>query len=185
MEDWTKWFYYDESSPTCLRWAVERRSGKYYHIVKTKIDDVAGTLRRGGRAAQVDVCGNNVFVHRIVWEIHNGTISDGLVIDHIDGNPLNNKLDNLRLVTQAINSRNQRKPKNNTSGEVGVSYMTPKGRAYWRATWYGLDGKLRHKCFSVGKLGYDEALAQAIAYRRLMIEELNSLGAGYTERHGE
>ena len=35
------------------------------------------------------------FLHRAIWEFHNGQIPRGYVIHHIDGNPLNNDLENL------------------------------------------------------------------------------------------
>lgn len=46
-------------------------------------------------------------VHRLVWEVFNGVIPDGMVIDHCDGNPQNNRLENLRCVTQKENCNNQ------------------------------------------------------------------------------
>ena len=45
-------------------------------------------------------------LHRLVWETFNGEISEGMQIDHIDGNPENNRLDNLRCVTAKENSNN-------------------------------------------------------------------------------
>ena len=53
-------------------------------------------------------------------------------IDHIDGNPLNNKIENLRECTHQQNHFNERKPKNNTSGIKGVSFHKPTKK--WRAT---------------------------------------------------
>jgi hypothetical protein len=47
----------------------------------------------------------------------------GFVIDHIDGNTLNNKKNNLRICTHAENMRNSKMPINNTSGFKGVSYV--------------------------------------------------------------
>ena len=44
------------------------------------------------------------YVHRFVWEAFNGAIPDGLVIDHIDEDPTNNRLENLQLLTLAENS---------------------------------------------------------------------------------
>ena len=43
--------------------------------------------------------------HRLVYECFNGLIEDGLVIDHIDGCPQNNSLNNLRAVTQSQNTQ--------------------------------------------------------------------------------
>lgn len=45
-------------------------------------------------------------LHRAVWEYHNGPIPERLVIDHIDRNPDNNQIENLRLVTQSENNLN-------------------------------------------------------------------------------
>lgn len=45
-------------------------------------------------------------VHRLVWEAFYGKIPDGMEIDHIDGNKLNNSVDNLRCVTSKENKNN-------------------------------------------------------------------------------
>ena len=44
-------------------------------------------------------------VHRFVWEYFNGPIEKGLTVDHIDGNKLNNHIDNLQLLARGENSR--------------------------------------------------------------------------------
>jgi len=58
--------------------------------------------------------------HRVIWKMAYGF--DPGVIDHIDGNPRNNKLGNLRSVTQFENGKNARIRKNNTSGMMGVRW---------------------------------------------------------------
>lgn len=45
-------------------------------------------------------------LHRLVWETFNGEIPENMQIDHIDGNPANNALDNLKCVTAKENSNN-------------------------------------------------------------------------------
>ena len=50
----------------------------------------------------------------------NGPIPDGMCIDHIDGNGLNNRLSNLRLTTLSGNQRNRRLHKSNKTGFPGV-----------------------------------------------------------------
>ena len=70
--------------------------------------------------------GKALLLHRLVWTLHFGAIPDGYVIDHINGDPLDNRIENLRAVTRSLNQRNARRPKHNKSGIVGV-YSTPRG----------------------------------------------------------
>lgn len=67
------------------------------------------------------------------WLLHRFILSapDGVVIDHKDGDTLNNTKSNLRICTQAENSRNRRRSKRNVSGYKGVIYEARINR--WRA----------------------------------------------------
>lgn len=47
----------------------------------------------------------NLRVHRVVWEIFNGKIPEGMTVDHIDGNKLNNNIENLQLLSPMENAR--------------------------------------------------------------------------------
>lgn len=82
----------------------------------------AGTINSAGRRV-VEIHGKKYLAHRIIWEMHHGSIPNDLCIDHIDGNVVNNRLENLRLVTLSINQRNSKLPRNNKTGIMGV---TPK-----------------------------------------------------------
>jgi hypothetical protein len=57
-----------------------------------------------------------VLLHRVLLDNPRG------LIDHIDGNPLNNKRSNLRICTCAQNLHNRGKTRLNTSGYKGVSW---------------------------------------------------------------
>lgn len=43
------------------------------------------------------------YVHRLMWKTYMGEIPKGFEIDHIDTNPHNNHIDNLRLITRREN----------------------------------------------------------------------------------
>ena len=54
-------------------------------------------------------------LHRLIYEVYNGKIPEGMLIDHIDNNKTNNNIDNLRLATDSENNCNKKVNKNNLS----------------------------------------------------------------------
>lgn len=87
----------------------------------------------GYKRRQVTLNGNTYVVHRIAWVLSGRDLPDyPEVIDHIDGNATNNKLDNLRVITFQRNLRNAKKRANNTSGVCGVCLHKASGK--WHAT---------------------------------------------------
>jgi hypothetical protein len=83
------------------------------------------------------------------------------VVDHRDGNGLNNTRNNLRVCTQAENLQNRNKYSTNKSGHKGVAWYKPYGK--WRAT-IGIKGKQKH-------LGYFDNIEDAIEARRVAEEK--------------
>lgn len=68
-------------------------------------------------------------LHRLIWLWHKGYMPKKY-IDHIDGDPSNNKIENLREASCAENMQNQRKPRsNNKLGFQGVYQVNEKFRA--------------------------------------------------------
>jgi len=60
-----------------------------------------------------------IYLHRTIMDC---IPNDGKVVDHINGNTLDNRKENLRICTQADNCVNRRKNRNNTSGFKGVRW---------------------------------------------------------------
>lgn len=51
-------------------------------------------------------CGNRTYrIHELVWAAWGEDKPKRMVIDHIDGDPFNNRIDNLQLITQSENTR--------------------------------------------------------------------------------
>lgn len=75
-------------------------------------------------------------LHRFILGCEYG---DGLEVDHVSGDTLDNRRSNLRGCTHSENLRNQRKHKNNRSGFKGASYHKASGKFQAQIT---ADGKV-------------------------------------------
>lgn len=80
----------------------------------------AGTVKNCGRYRSFVLNRKRYYTHRVVWELLNGPIPEGMCIDHIDGNGLNNRVENLRVTTLSMNQRNRKMVKTNRTGIHGV-----------------------------------------------------------------
>lgn len=111
------------------------------------------------------------YAHRVVFKLHFPDVRiDGLIIDHLNGNPFDNRIENLRLVTQSLNMKNICKRSDNKSGVTGVSFYSRDGT--WRVSWTEKE-KRKQKFF--------KKFEDAVQYRLKKISEL----VEYTERHGK
>jgi hypothetical protein len=90
---------------------------------RVKVGDRVGVLEKHGYLKTSIKC-IEYRVHRLIYAWFNGFITDGLCIDHIDGDVSNNKIENLRQVTHSENHHNLRSAK-------GYNYH--KKRNQWRA----------------------------------------------------
>ncbi len=188
FEDYSEYFIYDPESPSGLARIKGILGGKGHSHEKGKIGPCGTKTARADGSCHWGITFKNrgLLVHRLVWQLINGEIPRGFVVDHVDGDPLNNKIENLRLITQAENSRNARRAKDNSSGITGVCFQKAgeKNTAKWLAYFTNANGKQIIKHFSVRRLGSDEAFRLACEWRTEQIENRNNQGAGYTERHG-
>jgi hypothetical protein len=185
--NWSDYFYYDTTSPSGLRWKVDRMTGRSYSRKVVSKGDVAGCLYIYWT---VRCCGSTYQVSRIIYEMLIGKIPAEHDIDHIDGVTSNNAVSNLRAVMEELNLHNKRRMCNNSSGFNGVSWDNKQNgsgvkKLYAKAEWQTSSGKKKSKVFPVEKFGLLPAFKLACEYRELMICDLNTNGAGYTDRHGK
>lgn len=96
----------------------------------------AGTKTPYGHLV-IRIDGGRCMAHRLAWLYVYGVFPKGN-IDHINGDPSDNRISNLRDVSQAENLKNQRMRGDNTSGVLGVCW--DKSRNKWKAQ-INVDGK--------------------------------------------
>jgi hypothetical protein len=87
---------YAQNKPKKLKPQKTTQSGKYLQVRLYGED--ARITKEGRRLGKLH------YIHRLMWETFVGEIAEGLTIDHIDGDPSNNRIDNLQLITQSENS---------------------------------------------------------------------------------
>ena len=102
-------------------------------------------------------------VHRLVWEAFNGSIPDGMQINHINSDRSNNLLSNLELVTTQQNTKHGvlHGNKTNRTGFIGVKKQGNRYEAYAHEP-------QTHKTIHIGS--YDTRTEAARAYNAYIIE---------------
>ena len=91
---------------------------------------LCGSLDSGGYI-KVSVGGKSYQAHRFVWFYVHGVWPDGQ-IDHINGNKIDNRIENLRVCSASENQQNRSKPPRHASSKyLGVSWNDL--RLKWRA----------------------------------------------------
>lgn len=96
-----------------------------------------------------------LLAHRVIWGVVTGMWPKGQ-IDHINGDRLDNRIENLRDIPAAENSRNRKSQHNSVTGVSGVTWH-PRDEI-WQAR-IGVNGKRRH-------LGYFTSFEDAVGARK-------------------
>lgn len=120
--NWNDIFKYNDGN---LIWNVSTSN-------RVKVGDKAGNIRKDGYK-EIKVNNKRYLVHRLIWEIHYGYISKDKQIDHINGIRSDNRIENLRLVT---NGQNQLNSKLRLSNKIGIKGIYRSSKNKW-AIWCG------------------------------------------------
>ena len=104
-----------------FRWAI--------NSTRVKAGDVAGTPDQRGYI-RIRIGAKKYAAHRLAWLFMTGDDPGALTIDHINGDKADNRIDNLRLATNAENQRNKGRYASKTSGFKGVYWNATKGRFF-------------------------------------------------------
>lgn len=176
--DLRKLFEYNPDTGIVTHKATRNRNtftteGSYKSFLKRFAGKEAGGKDTGGYLrGSVTYAGETkkFMMHRVALLVHGITIPDGCEVDHIDGNRVNNKLSNLRVVTHAENARNMGIGSHNKSGVVGVTWNVRASRWESRITFNG-------KFLFLGLFADKD---KAIAARKAA-----NVVYGYHENHGE
>jgi hypothetical protein len=134
-------------------------SGTLYWLVTGKgRSEVAGTIQHGRRFVYIERVRFNAA--RVAWALATGAWPVG-VIDHFNGDPLDNRFCNLRDVSLRTNAENQRRPRSDCRAKaLGIEIIDDKWRARIRSNGVMVRGPRRSSI--------EEAQADYICLKRQM-----------------
>lgn len=123
-------------SDGCLFWKHSRANNKI------KSGSLAGDFHKKTGYYRVFIDKKRYKLHNIIFLFHHGYLPD--IVDHIDGNSKNNRIENLRPATKQQNNCNQKIRKDNSSGWKGISIYNDKNYIHAQIQHMG---KKMHKCY--------------------------------------
>ena len=127
-------------------------------LINKRLGKRAGSLVKGGNSTKwhrvVKIDGSYYMVHRVIWTWFYGDDPREMLVDHINQDSLDDRIDNLRLVTRAQNRRNSRLNRNKTSCPYRNVYPN---NGKWIAR-VSIEGKLK----SLGTYATPEEAAEAV-----------------------
>jgi len=107
----------------------EYRDGKLYWknptALRVKVGQEAGSLASDGYL-RVKYDYKTRRLHRVIWAYHYGDIEKSTLIDHINRDPLDNRIENLRLC-----NRSQNRSNSGVSNKLGIKGVSVRGNKFY------------------------------------------------------
>lgn len=140
-------------------WRYDSSTGEFFwkiHLPSRKIHKgrKAGVVggRQGNNYIRLNFNKRRLQAHRVAWVIFYNEDPGNLLVDHINGDRLDNRICNLRLATVSQNAFNRKINKNNTSGYKSVQNSGILSKPFEAVLYYQNDKK---------RLGYFASAAEA------------------------
>lgn len=121
QEELLKLFRYD-SSTGLLYWTGYSMSTRKFK--KNLIDKPAGTMTGKEKYLRTRINGKKYLNHRIIYKMFHG--EEPSIVDHIDTNSANNRIENLRAASSSQNAHNT----SHSRGKCNKRGITVKGDKY-------------------------------------------------------
>ena len=133
---------------------------KYLKIATQKFECINHTLEYLYVYLSKNKKHEHILIHRLIAQTLIPNPLNKLTVDHIDGNSLNNSINNLRWATHQEQTINRQIPSHNTSGFRGVCFCKRENK--WKATM-----KINGKTKNIGY--YDTAEAANEAFQKMSL----------------
>jgi hypothetical protein len=158
--NWDECFELSDESPSGLIWKWRPD----HHFKNARSAFAVNSRQAGKQAGSVALYPNGYKcwkirafykvhqVHRIIFEIVNGPIPKGMSVDHVNGDALDNRKENIRLASHAQNMANSKTRSHNATGIKGVRIYRGKFAARIGGNHIGT-----FKTADEAKAAYDEA----------------------------
>jgi hypothetical protein len=129
-------------------------SVKYLFNNRCKVGQQAGSYDPITKRSFIRIKGKNYKCSRIVYYLATKQDPGEYEIDHIDQDPSNNSIENLRLATRKDNAINIKIKKNNSTGFKGVSWHKSKSLFRCTINLNGVSKQISHH-ICPARLAYD------------------------------
>lgn len=126
-EQMNNYFYYKDG-------ILYNKTTRSNRAIRDKPCSLSVTASHGYRTVRLN--DKSYLQHRVIWELFNGPIEDGVQIDHINHDRSDNRIENLRICTSRENNRNRPLYSKNKTGHHGVSIYNGLFYVSWNSRYH-------------------------------------------------